>query len=390
MNERVAPHRGSHTADVDAELAALGEERDFLLSSLRDLEAEHDAQDIDDVDYETLRDDYTARTAVVLRAIERAKQPVSRAGRGRAGGATASSETVRGGMARGTPTGPRPPRRPALGAVAEVTGSSVDDGLLEGGGLDDGGCEEGSGLEEGHDEDLPAAAAVAAAGQRAKAAGKTKTRWRLIAIVTTVLLFGVIAGWAVTATSGSRVSGQSITGNANLRSPTPAPSPSAVDSNLAKAATLVTNGKIGDALKLYDQILKTTPNQPEAEANSGWLIAQTGLAVTPTRTDLVDEGLTRIVAAEKAAPTYADPHFFRGFLLLNAKNDPSDAVTELRMYLGTVDPSSPEVPQVETVLKQAIAAAGPNVPPGPNAPKASEAPSTAATHRKSTRLNSRH
>ena len=131
---------------------------------------------------------------------------------------------------------------------------------------------------------------------------------------------------------------------------------------------MVSNGKVGDALKLYDQILQQTPNQPEAEANSGWLIAQTGLSVNPVRTDLVDEGLTRIQAAEKAAPTYADPHFFRGFLLLRAKNDPVDAVTELRVYLGTVDPSSPEVPDVEQVLKEAIAAAGPNVPPGPNAP----------------------
>jgi hypothetical protein len=331
VNERVASGAGSHPAAVDADLAALGEERDFLLRSLRDLEAEHDAQDIDDVDYETLRDDYTARTALVLRALERAKQPASRPGRRRAASAgTASAATA---------SAPDAPDAPA--GTAAVAG--------------------------------------AAAGAVATAARRSKTRWRLVAIVMSVLLFGVIAGWLVTATSGSRVAGQSITGNSNLRSPTPAPAASAVDSNLAKAAGLVTSGKIGDALKLYDQILQTTPNQPEAEANSGWLIAQTGLAVTPTRTDLVDEGLSRIVVAEKAAPTYADPHFFRGFLLLNAKNDPSDAVTELRIYLGTVDPSSPQVPQVEAVLKQAIAAAGPNLPPGPNAPNASEAPGSPAT-----------
>jgi len=52
------------------ELAALEEERDFLLRSLRDLEAEHDAGDIDDVDYQALEDDYTARAAAVLRAID--------------------------------------------------------------------------------------------------------------------------------------------------------------------------------------------------------------------------------------------------------------------------------------------------------------------------------
>ncbi len=57
------------TLDPDA-LAALEEQRDFLLRSLRDLEREHDAGDLDDGDYEALKDDYTARAAAVLRAIE--------------------------------------------------------------------------------------------------------------------------------------------------------------------------------------------------------------------------------------------------------------------------------------------------------------------------------
>ncbi|MCD9625117.1 hypothetical protein [Rhabdothermincola salaria] len=55
--------------DPDA-LAALEEERDFLLASLADLEREHEAGDVDDTDYAELKDDYTARTAAVLRAID--------------------------------------------------------------------------------------------------------------------------------------------------------------------------------------------------------------------------------------------------------------------------------------------------------------------------------
>ena len=51
-------------------LAALEEERDFLLRSLDDLERERAAGDIDELDYCTLRDDYTARAASVLRAID--------------------------------------------------------------------------------------------------------------------------------------------------------------------------------------------------------------------------------------------------------------------------------------------------------------------------------
>jgi tetratricopeptide (TPR) repeat protein len=58
--------------DLDA-LADLEEQRRFLLQSLRDLDRERDAGDIDEDDYRTLRDDYTARAAAVLHAIEAGK-----------------------------------------------------------------------------------------------------------------------------------------------------------------------------------------------------------------------------------------------------------------------------------------------------------------------------
>lgn len=57
---------GLGAADRDA----LVEERDFLLSSLDDLDREHAAGDIDDDDYRALQDDYTVRAAAVVRALE--------------------------------------------------------------------------------------------------------------------------------------------------------------------------------------------------------------------------------------------------------------------------------------------------------------------------------
>jgi tetratricopeptide (TPR) repeat protein len=54
---------------------ALLEERDFLLGSLDDLEAEYAAGDLDDADYESLKADYTTRAARVLRAIEAGEHP---------------------------------------------------------------------------------------------------------------------------------------------------------------------------------------------------------------------------------------------------------------------------------------------------------------------------
>ena len=55
--------------DPDA-LASLESERDFLLRSIADLDAERAAGNLDDERYQALKDDYTARAAAVLRSIE--------------------------------------------------------------------------------------------------------------------------------------------------------------------------------------------------------------------------------------------------------------------------------------------------------------------------------
>lgn len=65
----------------------LEEQRDFLLASLDDLDREHAAGDLDAADHAALRDDYTARAAEVLRALDERRpvapevRPSSRRGR---------------------------------------------------------------------------------------------------------------------------------------------------------------------------------------------------------------------------------------------------------------------------------------------------------------------
>lgn len=55
------------------QLAELEEQRRFLLRSITDLDREHLYGDVDEHDYKTLRDGYTARAASVLRAIDTGK-----------------------------------------------------------------------------------------------------------------------------------------------------------------------------------------------------------------------------------------------------------------------------------------------------------------------------
>jgi len=288
---------------TDNDLETLQEERAFLLRSLADLDAEYEAGDIDDDDYRSLTNDYTARAATVLRSLSALEAPLA---------------------------GPR--RRPAPGVtrrpVSPVTGPA---------------------------ESKPP---------------RSRLRQTVVVLVL-VLGFGAVAAWLVAQSSGTRLPGQTVSGNSQLTTPAPAAT-GGVDQRLADAANDVNAGKVADALKLYDQVLKDDPNQPVALADGGWLQAQAGLSAN--RTDWVDTGLVKIEKAETVDASFADAHFFRGFLLLRAKNDAPGAVTELRLYLGTVDPAAPQVASVRQLLDEAIKAAGPNVPSGPNAPTTTTAP----------------
>lgn len=62
-------------------LAVLEEERTFLLRSLRDLDAEHAAGDVDEHDYVALRDGYTKRAADVTRELDHGRAGLPRARR---------------------------------------------------------------------------------------------------------------------------------------------------------------------------------------------------------------------------------------------------------------------------------------------------------------------
>lgn len=107
------------------QLGELEEERRFLLQSLVDLEREHEAGDVDDHDYRTLRAGYTARTAQVLRDIEAGRDRPRRsprlpARRWLVGAAVAAVLAVLAGVALARSVGERQP-----GQV--ITGGQVDE-----------------------------------------------------------------------------------------------------------------------------------------------------------------------------------------------------------------------------------------------------------------------
>lgn len=116
--------------DPDA-LAALEEQRDFLLRSIADLEREHDAGDIDDDDYRALKDDYTARAASVLRSIDAGRASFATAGPRRsvsrrfAVGAGLVAFAVLAGVLVAQSSGRRDPGDTATGDVRETVGQQL-------------------------------------------------------------------------------------------------------------------------------------------------------------------------------------------------------------------------------------------------------------------------
>lgn len=111
----------------------LEDERDFLLRSIEDLDAEHAAGEIADADYRALRDDYTANAAAVLRQLD-ARAP-GEGGFGRADtGMPVSARPKRvlaalvvvalavgGGLAVAAASGERVADAPATGSLPEAS-----------------------------------------------------------------------------------------------------------------------------------------------------------------------------------------------------------------------------------------------------------------------------
>lgn len=244
---------------------ALEEERDFCLRSLKDLDAEHAAGDIDDADYRTLRDSYTVRAAAALKALA---------------GADASAE------------GP-PPGGPLLDVTA-----------------------------------VP------------QHAPRRRSSWRRrIGVALGAVIVAAGACWAVVASSATRLPGQEITGQ-SLGS-------EQVASQLQTAQKALSKGDDVGALKAYQKILASQPDQPEALTGAGWLLAQT------QQPAFLKQGLDMLSRAEHAAPGYAPAHLYRGIALLS-EDDYSDAVPELQWYLGH-SPDPQLAPKVREALQQAQA-----------------------------------
>ena len=133
------------------------------------------------------------------------------------------------------------------------------------------------------------------------------------------------AGWAVAESSQTRLPGQTVTGQA-LGS-------EAIAQDMQTAQDDAAKGNAVAAIKEYQKILQTDPNQVDALTAEGWLLVQTA------QPSLLQQGIQLLATAEKADPSYAPAHLYRGLAFLG-EADYSDAVPEFQWYLAhQPDPS---------------------------------------------------
>jgi tetratricopeptide (TPR) repeat protein len=181
----------------------------------------------------------------------------------------------------------------------------------------------------------PATASRPAPSITAKAtASWLRRRQRQVWALGVVALIAV-CGVGIAAVMDERRDGDTITGN----------TADSAASLLADAQRQTAEGKASDAVKTYDKVLEIDAQNVQALTYRGWLLNLAGIS---------DEGLASIERAIAIQPTYADAHFFKGYILLNVKQDPAGAIAELNAFLAN-NPPQEMVPLVQQVLKDAEA-----------------------------------
>lgn len=289
----------SREAGSHADLAALQEERDLALAALARLDAERESGELDEADHHSLREEATARAAAALRALEAARPPVPSPG-----------------------AVPIPADRgPAGSGPAPAAGAPGSGGL----------------------------AAIAASGGRSK-----RQRWSLAgAILSFVVVAGVLVGHFAAIRQARPLSvGSPVTDQAT--------GTQALARTLIEGRVLAGQGNDVAALRLFRQVLRAHPDQPEALAYDGWLLRLAGVA--DHSRPLVTQGRALVAQAAATDPSYPDAHVFLGYMLLQDTHDPIDAVYQFKEFL--VDHPDPAlVARTAPVVAQAFKDVGQPPPP---------------------------
>jgi tetratricopeptide (TPR) repeat protein len=173
-------------------------------------------------------------------------------------------------------------------------------------------------------------------------------RVRRVLMIAAALCFVVAAALLAASLAGVRLPGESATGSVTLSSA------QQEQEALDQAAILGSEGQIARAVQLYDEVLRIDPNQPNALTYEGWLVRLAGISSKDRA--VLARGDASVARAVKVAPGYPDAHALMGVILYEDLAEPSAAVAQFRHALA-VGASKNLVASVAPVAAKAFAAA---------------------------------
>jgi cytochrome c-type biogenesis protein CcmH/NrfG len=188
-----------------------------------------------------------------------------------------------------------------------------------------------------------------------------------------VVVFALVAAFALTHAVGQRRAGQTITGNnqvaASGSTTVPDPgqalaaeakaAPTSYAAHIAYARYLLQKNDYTDAIHEFGTAARLDPSQPEPPTYAGWAGALLAQQVkTPSqRETLIAASLERINEVIKDHPKYPDAYALKGVTLFNFEGNAKEAIPAFQQFLVLTDSSNPIRPQVLQVLAQAEKAA---------------------------------
>jgi tetratricopeptide (TPR) repeat protein len=170
---------------------------------------------------------------------------------------------------------------------------------------------------------------------------RVRPLWQKVTAVAIVGVLAVSAGLTVAAMAGERGSGDTATGNLSDRN---------FEGLLAEAASKARTDPLA-ALRDYDVVLDQDPDNLEAMAEKGFLLASLSEAVDSER--FLTEGEALLRDAIERYPDEPRPHFYLGLVLFRLKGDNAGALREYDAALA-LDP--PDVLKTQIEQQRAEAA----------------------------------
>lgn len=346
----------------------LEDERNHLLRSLDDLDAEFTAGDIDEADYRTLRDDYTARAAAVIRAMEDAPEdrvatddpaPTPRSwGRVALWTLGVLAFSVVAGMAIARASGSRGSVGTGSGDIRQTSRTMLFEAgeAAAAGDLDT--------AIERYSEVLEIEPANAEAftyrgwlyWQQGDPAAAADDLAEAVAIDATYPDAQVFS--AVVAVNDGRADDAAAHLLAFAELDPPAVMRQLVASARVRERTAelyAEQSRITDALEYLDALIAADPADPAPRAYRGWVVARAAVDAP----ELVEVAETHLLDAVEADPAFPDSHVYLAFLY-NFLDRPADARDALAAYDGLVAESGDPPAHLEELiatqaLRQALA-----------------------------------